>query len=124
MQPSSVRQKVCLVFFVASMVAGAIFSYVWAYYLAPPDSKFPTHWAVYKLSFSIAAVIASISTMLFALPLCFVRQLSGTSVSIRDYWLTFVMGVSVHMAIFAAPIFRRNTIRYCCSCLLSQSWAV
>lgn len=108
MQPSSARQKVCLVFFIASMAASVVYSYVWAYHLAPPDSKFPTHWAVFKLSFSIFALVASISTLLFAVPLCFVRELTGPSASFRDYFLAVAIAFIIHTVIFASPQFSRQ----------------
>ncbi|TWU22369.1 hypothetical protein Pla52o_34250 [Novipirellula galeiformis] len=103
MKPSSSRQKLGLAFLVASIVAGVFLSYLWAWHLSNPSGKFPTRWSVFEFSLNIWLVVAVVTTVLFALPLCFVATFSNSSTTLRDYWLTIALAVLVQTAIFAAP---------------------
>jgi hypothetical protein len=59
------------------MVAGLVLCYVWAWHIATPDPDFPTRWLIFQFSIAIWLFTAVITTVVFVLPLWFVRQSSG-----------------------------------------------
>jgi hypothetical protein len=103
LKPSAARQKIGLAFLATSVVAGIVLSYVWAWHLTTPSVKFSTRWAVFNFSLGIWLVVAVVTTLLFVLPLCFVRRFAQPRTLVRDNAATVLLAAVVQTALFAAP---------------------
>jgi|GEM_PF-2815649 ABC-type nitrate/sulfonate/bicarbonate transport system permease component len=97
------RQQICFTFFVVSTIVSLLCDYIWAYHFAPNDIKFPSPWSVFEFSARTSVVVVSVTTALFAIPLCIVKAFATHLPTASDHAIATGIAACVQLLVFVSP---------------------